>query len=151
MKIEDISIEEICRVQNIDKILSDLASDDWTKKDSAVRQLATNYSISKRKEIIYVLCGYYVVKIKGFAQIERFFDQLNFCYHIELFKLMLKDLAEIKDLYRNRCFIDSFISALHSAVYRIDNEDCIGELMNIIENSNWGQKLKDRFIKSLSI
>jgi len=92
-----------------------------------------------------------MVKVKGFVQIERFFDQLNFCYHIELFKLMLKDLAEIKDLYRNRCFIDSFISALHSAIYRADDEDCIEELLYIIDNAKWGQKLKDKFINSLRI
>ncbi len=88
MNMEDFTAEEICRRINIQANLNDLQSKNKEKRNSALTTLATITQLTKRRDALYALCGYYILEIESIDDIELFFDvirRLDFIMDIEKF------------------------------------------------------------------
>jgi hypothetical protein len=145
MNIEDFTAEEICRRINIQANLNDLQSKNIEKRNSAITTLATITQLTKRKDALYALCGYYILEIESIDDIELFFDAIRNLDFIELLKLILKDIAKDKNIFRRRLFIDTFLRKLSASIVTADEKDK-NEIKELIENSAWGKKLKKKFL-----
>jgi hypothetical protein len=66
------------------------------------------------------------------------------------FRLILKDIAKDKNVYRRRLFIDSFLRKLSASIISVDEKDK-NEIKQLIENSVWGEKLKRKFLYHMDI
>jgi len=86
MNIENYTVEEICERTNIQANLVDLQSKNRKKISSALTTLATITHLTKRKDALYALCGYYLLEIKNMDEIEFFFDATRNLHSIELSK-----------------------------------------------------------------
>ena len=64
MNIENLTVEEICERINIQANLIDLQSKNKKKINSALTTLATITKLTKRRDALYALCGYY---LRGYA------------------------------------------------------------------------------------
>ena len=69
---------------------------------------------------------------------------------IELLKLILKDIAKDKNIFRRKLFIDTFLRKLSASIITADEKDR-NEIILLIENSVWGEKLKRKFLYHLDI
>jgi hypothetical protein len=69
---------------------------------------------------------------------------------IELLKLILKDIAKDKNIFRRRLFIDTFLRKLSATIITADEKDK-NEIKELIENSVWGEKLKKKFLYHMDI
>jgi hypothetical protein len=145
MNIEDFTAEEICRRINIQANLNDLQSKNIEKRNSAITTLATITQLTKRRDALYALCGYYILEIESIDDIELFFDAIRNLDFIELLKLILKDIAKDKNIFRRRLFIDTFLRKLSASIVTADEKDK-NEIKELIENSAWGKKLKKKFL-----
>ena len=150
MNMEDLTVEEICRRINIQANLNDLQSKDKKKIRSALTTLATITQLTKRKDALYALCGYYLLEIENMDEIEFFLDATRNLYSIELSKLILKDISKDRNIFRRRIFIDDFLRNLSTSVIKADERDR-NEIKLLIENSVWGEKLKRKFLYHLDI
>jgi len=150
MNIEDLSVEEICKRINIQTNLIDLQSKNEKKRNSALTTLATITKLTKRRDALYALCGYYLLEIENIDDIELFFDAIRNLDSIELLKLILKDISEDRNIFRRRVFIDDFLRKLSTSVIKADEKDR-NEMILLIENSVWGEKLKRKFLHHLDI
>jgi len=150
MNIEDLSVEEICKRINIQTNLIDLQSKNEKKRNSALTTLATITKLTKRRDALYALCGYYLLEIENIDDIELFFDAIRNLDSIELLKLILKDISEDRNIFRRRVFIDDFLRKLSTSVIKADEKDR-NEMILLIENSVWGEKLKRKFLYHLDI
>ena len=150
MNIEDLSVEEICKRINIQTNLIDLQSKNEKKRISALTTLATITKLTKRRDALYALCGYYLLEIENIDDIELFFDAIRNLDSIELLKLILKDISEDRNIFRRRVFIDDFLRKLSTSVIKADEKDR-NEIILLIENSVWGEKLKRKFLYHLDI
>lgn len=148
--MEDLTVEEICRRINIQANLIDLQSKNKKKINSALTTLATITQLTKRRDALYALCGYYFLEIEHIDEIEFFFDAIRGLDSIELLKLILKDISEVKNIFRRRVFIDDFLRKLSTAIIKADEKDK-NEIKLLIENSVWGEKLKRKFLYHLDI
>ncbi len=143
--MEDFTVEEICRRINIQANLNDLQSKNKKKRNSALTTLATITLLTKRRDALYALCGYYILEIENIDDIELFFDAIRNLDGIELLKLILKDIAKDKNIFRRRLFIDTFLRKLSASIITADEKDK-SEIKELIENSAWGEKLKKKFL-----
>ena len=148
--MKDLSVEEICKRINIQANLNDLQSKNKKKRNSALTTLATITKLTKRKDALYALCGYYILEIVSIDDIELFFDAIRNLDSIELLKLILKDLAKDKNIFRRRLFIDDFLRRLSASTISADENDK-AEIKQLIENSVWGEKLKRKFLYNIDI
>jgi len=148
--MKDLSIEEICRRINIQANLNDLQSKNKEKRNSALTTLATISKLTKRKDALYALCGYYILETVSTDDIELFLDAIRNSDSIELLMLILKDLAKDKNIFRRRILIDDFIERLSASTISADEKDK-AEIKQLIENSAWGEKLKRKFLYNLDI
>ena len=148
--MEDLTVEEICRRINIQANLNDLQSKNKEKRNSALTTLATITQLTKRRDALYALCGYYFLEIEHIDDIELFFDAIRNLDSIELLKLILKDISEDRNIFRRRVFIDDFLRKLSTSVIKADEKDR-NEIILLIENSVWGEKLKRKFLYHLDI
>ena len=123
MNIEDLSVEEICKRINIQTNLIDLQSKNEKKRNSALTILATITKLTKRRDALYALCGYYLLEIENIDDIELFFDAIRNLDSIELLKLILKDISEDRNIFRRRVFIDDFLRKLSTSVIKADEKD----------------------------
>ena len=143
--MEDLTVEEICERINIQANLIDLQSKNKKKINSALTTLATITKLTKRRDALYALCGYYLLEIENIDEIEFFFDAIRGLDSIELLKLILKDISEDKNIFRRRLFIDDFLRKLSIAIIKANAKDK-NEIKLLIENSVWGEKLKKKFL-----
>ena len=120
------------------------------KINSALTTLATITQLTKRRDALYALCGYYLLEIENIDEIEFFFDAIRNLDSIELLKLTLKDISEDRNIFRHRVFIDDFLRKLSTSVIKADEKDR-NEIILLIENSVWGEKLKRKFLYHLDI
>ena len=148
--MEDLTVEEICEKINIQANLIDLQSKNKKKINSALTTLATITQLTKRRDALYALCGYYLLEIENIDEIEFFFDAIRNLDSIELLKLTLKDISEDRNIFRRRVFIDDFLRKLSTSVIKADEKDR-NEIILLIENSVWGEKLKRKFLYHLDI
>lgn len=148
MNIENYTVEEICEGINIQANLVDLQSKNKNKISSALTTLATITQLTKRKDTLYALCGYYLLEIENMDEIEFFFDATRNSNSIELSKLILKDISEDRNIFRRRVFIDDFLRKLSTSVIKADEKDR-NEIILLVENSVWGVKLKSKFLYHL--
>jgi len=148
--MEDLTVEEICRRINIQTNLNDLQSKNKKKRNSALTTLATITQLTKRRDALYALCGYYFLEIEHIDDIELFFDAIRNLDSIELLKLILKDISEDRNIFRRRVFIDDFLRKLSTSVIKADEKDR-NEIILLIENSVWGEKLKRKFLYHMDI
>ncbi len=148
--MEDLTVEEICEKINIQANLIDLQSKNKKKINSALTTLATITQLTKRRDALYALCGYYLLEIENIDEIEFFFDAIRNLDSIELLKLTLKDISEDRNIFRHRVFIDDFLRKLSTSVIKADEKDR-NEIILLIENSVWGEKLKRKFLYHLDI
>ena len=148
--MKDLSVEEICKRINIQANLNDLQSKNKKTRNSALTTLATITKLTKRKDALYALCGYYILEIVSIDDIELFFDAIRNLDSIELLKLILKDLAKDKNIFRRRLFIDDFLRRLSASTISADENDK-AEIKQLIENSVWGEKLKRKFLYNIDI
>jgi len=150
MNMEDLTVEEICRRINIQTNLNDLQLKNKKKRNSALTTLATITQLTKRRDALYALCGYYILEIESIDDIELFFDEIRNLASIELLKLILKDIAKDKNIFRRKLFIDTFLRKLSASIITADEKDR-NEIILLIENSVWGEKLKRKFLYHLDI
>jgi hypothetical protein len=75
--MEDLTVEEICKKINIQANLIDLQSKNKKRINSALTTLATITSLTKRRDALYALCGYYLLEIEHIDEIEFFFDAIR--------------------------------------------------------------------------
>ena len=143
--MEDLTAEEICRRINIQANLNDLQSKNKEKRNSALTTLATITQLTKRRDALYALCGYYILEIESIDDIELFFDAIRNLASIELLKLILKDIAKDKNIFRRKLFIDTFLRKLSASIVTADEKDQ-NEIKQLIGNSVWGEKLKRKFL-----
>lgn len=143
--MEDLTVEEICKKINIQANLIDLQSKNKKRINSALTTLATITNLTKRRDALYALCGYYLLEIENIDEIEFFFDAIRNLDSIELLKLILKDISQEKNIFRRRLFIDDFFRKLSIAITKANAKDK-NELKELIENSVWGEKLKKKFL-----
>lgn len=66
--MKDLTVEEICRRINIQANLNDLQSKSIEKRNSAITTLVTITQLTKRRDALYALCGYYILEINTTAQ-----------------------------------------------------------------------------------
>jgi len=88
--------------------------------------------------------------VKSIDDIELFFDAIRNLDSIELLKLILKDIAKNKNVFRRRLFIDTFLRKLSASIISADEKD-ENEIKQLIENSVWGDKLKKKFLYNMDI
>ena len=150
MNIKDLTVEEICRRINIQANLNDLQSKSIEKRNSALTTLVTITQLTERRDALYVLCGYYILEIKNIDDIELFFDAIRNLDSIELLKLILKDIAKDKNVFRRRLFIDTFLRKLSASIISVDEKDK-NKIKHLIKNSVWGEKLKRKFLYHMDI
>ena len=150
MNMEDLTVEEICRRINIQANLNDLQSKNKEKRKSALTTLATITQLTKRRDALYALCGYYILEIESIDGIELFFDAIRSLDSIQLLKLILKDIAKEKYMFRRKLFIDTFLRKLSASILSGDEKDK-GEIEQLIKNSVWGEKLKGKFLYHMDI
>ena len=117
MKIEDYTLEDICEKINIQSHLSDLQSGKKTQIKSALTTLSSIVSITKRKDALYALLGYYLLEINSTEEIEKFFDLTKNTNSIDLYRLILQDISKHKNIFRKKLFsaINSIISPIFSS------------------------------------
>lgn len=147
-KIEDLSIEELCKRVNIQSNILDLQSKDEGKVKSALNTLSSITRLTDRKDALYVLVGYYRTEIRTIDEIVNFFHSTEMAFSIDLSMMVLKDLSKFKDISRQRIFVHEFLRHLSSLFKDID-DDRRNEIRTLIENSAWGDKLKRKFIDTL--
>ncbi len=148
-KIEDLSIEEICKRINIQSNILDLQSKDKGKVKSALNTLSTVTKHTDRKDALYVLVGYYKTEIGTIDEIIDFFYSTEMEFSIDLSMMVLNDLVKFKDLgSTRRIFVHDLLRHL-SLFSRHINDDRKNEIRTLIENSAWGDKLKRKFLDSL--
>jgi len=145
MNIENFTVEEICERINIQANLIDLQSKNKKKIYSAITTLTTITNLTKRRDALYALCGYYLLEVEDIDEIEFFFDAIRNLNSIELLKLILKDISEDKYIYRSKLFIDNFLRKLSIAIIKANAKDK-NEIKLLIEDSAWGEKLKKKFL-----
>ncbi len=148
--MEDLTVEEICRRINIQANLNDLQSKNKEKRNSALTTLATITQLTKRRDALYALCGYYILEIESIDDVELFFDAIRNLDSIQLLKLILKDIAKEKYMFRRRLFIDTFLRKLSASIITADEKDK-SEIEQLIKNSVWGEKLKRNFLYHMDI
>jgi hypothetical protein len=148
--MEDLTVEEICRRINIQANLNDLQSKNKEKINSALTTLATITQQTKRKDALYALCGYYILEIETIDDIELFFDAIRNLNSIQLLKLVLKDIAKDKNMFRRRLFINTFQRKLSASIITAGDKDK-NEIKQLIKNSVWGEKLKRKFLYHIDI
>ncbi len=148
--MEDLTVEEICRRINIQANLNDLQSKNQEKRNSALTTLATITQLTERKDALYALCGYYILEIESIDDVELFFDAIRNLDSIQLLKLILKDIAKEKYMFRRRLFIDTFLRKLSASIITADEKDK-SEIEQLIKNSVWGEKLKRNFLYHMDI
>lgn len=148
--MEDLTVEEICRRINIQANLNDLQSKNKKKINSAITTLATITQLTKRKDALYALCGYYILEIETIDDIELFFDAIRNLNSIQLLKLVLKDIAKEKNMFRRRLFINTFQRKLSASIITAGDKDK-NEIKQLIKNSVWGEKLKRKFLYHIDI
>ena len=101
-KIEDLSIEEICKRVNIQSNILDLQSEDKGKVKSALNTLSSITRFTDRKDALYVLVGYYRTEIGTIDEIIDFFHSTEMAFSIDLSMMILNDLVKFKDLGSRR-------------------------------------------------
>ena len=85
------------------------------------------------------ICGYYILEIKSIDDIELFFDAIRNLESIELLKLILKDIAKDKNVFRRRLFVEPFLRKLSASMISAAEKDK-NEIKQLIKNSVWGEK-----------
>jgi hypothetical protein len=145
VNMEGLSVEEICSRINIQSNLKDLLSKSKEKRISALTTLATITQLTNRRDALYALCGYYILEVLNIDDIELFFNAIRNMDSIELMKLILKDLAKDKNVFKRRLFIDDFLRKLSESTESANEKDK-AEIRQLIENSVWGEKLKKKFL-----
>ncbi len=148
--MKDLTVEEICKRINIQGNLSNLQSKSIEKRNSALTTLVTITQLTKRRDALYALCGYYILEIKSIDDIELFFDAIRNSDSIELLKLILRDIAKDKNVFRRSLFIDTFLRELSASLISADEKDK-NEIKQLIENSVWGEKSKRKFLYHMDI
>jgi hypothetical protein len=147
-KIEDLSLEELCERINIQSNILDLRSKDKERVKSALNTLSLIAKITDRKDVLYVLVGYYMTEVRTIDEMVNFFHGTRAASTIDLYMMILKDLVKIKDISRQRLFVNDFLSDL-AMFFRESDDDRKNEIRMLIENSAWGDKLKRKFIDTL--
>ncbi|MEE8479602.1 MAG: hypothetical protein V3T59_00005, partial [Desulfobacterales bacterium] len=82
--------------------------------------------------------------------IELFFDAIRNLDSIQLLKLILKDIAKDKNMFRRRLFMDTFLRKLSASIITADEKDK-SEIEQLIKYSVWGEKLKRKFLCHMDI
>lgn len=141
-------MEQLYEKIDIRAKLNDLESKDKDTLRSTIFTLSGISFYTKRRDALYVLCGYYQLEIQDLDDIEFFCDSLRNQCHYELYKMILKDLSLYKDFYRKKSFTNDVVSLLNAIINRLNNNEK-DELQQIVENAVWGKKLKAKFIDKI--
>ena len=148
MKIENHTLEDLCEKINIQSHLSDLQSGKKTKIKPALTTLSSIVSITKRKDALYALLGYYLLEINSTEEIENFFDLTKNSNSIDLCMIILKDISKHKNIFRKKLFIDNFLRNLSGVIICAKDEE-IDKIKDLIQKSEWGEKLKKKFLRAI--
>jgi hypothetical protein len=148
MKENGIPIEKILEKINIQSNLIDLQSGNREKVRSALNALAGVTLLSKRKDSLYALVGYYVMEVKTLEQIEFFFKETKSIRSPDLAYLILKDLTQFKEASKHRLLINDFLNHL-SDIQVLKTSIGIEPFIQLVEHAEWGEKQKRRFIEEL--
>ena len=146
MKNNDIPIEKILEKINIQPNLIDLQSENREKVRSALNALTGVTLLTKRKDSLYALVGYYVMEVKTLEQIEFFFKETKTAHSPDLAYLILKDLTQFKEASRHRLLINDFLNHL-SDIQISKSGMSLEPFIHLVEHAKWGEKQKRRFIE----
>lgn len=147
-EFEKMTPEEIWSKNKIEHLASSLVSEKLEDLRNTVVTLSAMMSIGKRKDALYLLCGYYSVVLKELKEKSIFIGYIRDWQNYEFLKFVLTDLAQYKDFYRQK----DIINILSAALYRYPDVFTIeqkAELEMIIEDAKWGRKLKDKLLEKL--
>jgi hypothetical protein len=148
INLNNFTIEELYEEINIQSNLLDLESGEEQGVRSAIATLSRISCHTERRDALYALCGYYMLETKTLKDKERFFSDLRRECHYELFIIILQDLSQYKNFYRQKNFVDDIAYVLPSIVDKM-SEDEKDALELIVQNSVWGKKLKEKFTDKL--
>jgi hypothetical protein len=149
MNIQDMPVEKILAKINIQPNLIDLQSNSKEKVRSALEALAGVTLLTKRKDSLYALIGYYIMEVKTLEQIEFFFNATRSAYSPDLAYHMLKDLTHFKEASTRRIFMNAFLNYL-SDIQISNSRFSIESFIQLIELSKWGEKQKQKFLDELN-
>ena len=110
--INNLTLEEIYKKMSIQNISKYLESDDEDTVRQGLGTLAAMAYITKRKDALYLLVGYYILEIKDLNDKESFFISLGYMCNYELMCIVLQDISQYKDFYRKKLFVDSIKRSL---------------------------------------
>jgi hypothetical protein len=91
-------------------------------------------SITKRKDALYALLGYYLLEINSTEEIEKFFDLTKNTNSIDLYRLILQDISKHKNIFRKKLFIDDFLRNLSGVTMHAKDEE-LNKIKEIIQKS----------------
>ena len=63
---------------------------------------------------------------------------------IDLYRLILQDISKHKNIFRKKLFIDDFLRNLSGVTMHAKDEE-LNKIKEIIQKSEWGEKLKKSF------
>ncbi len=70
-----------------------------------------------RKDALYGLCGYYIIDVKTMDDKIFFLNALRFNNNYQLFEIILKDLSQFKNFFRQKDLVDNILSMLSSVIF----------------------------------
>lgn|GEM_PF-1405730 len=146
--ISNMTIEELYEKIDIQARKNDLKSKDKKTLKSTIRTLSSAYYYIQREDALEALTQYYQQQMHNLDDIEFFFDAVGNQCNYALYKMILKDLSQNKNFYRKKHLVNKVLNQL-SFIHDELSDDDKDELVNIIENSVWGKKLKDKFIDKI--
>jgi len=80
--------------------------------------------------------------------IENFFDLTKNTNSIDLYRLILQDISKHKNIFRKKLFIDDFLRNLLEVTIHAKDEE-LNKIKDIIQKSEWGEKLKKKFLRAI--
>ena len=146
--LNNFTIEELYEKMDIQSNLLDLESGDEQGVRSGIATLSGVSCRTKRRDALYALCGYYTLEAKTLEDKMYFVNALRNECHYELYTIILQDLSQYKDLFRQKLFTSHLASLAYSLVFRISEEERVA-LESIVQNSVWGKGLKKKFMDKM--
>ena len=140
--ISTLTIEELYEKIEIQLRIKDLESNDKDRLRSGITTLAGVSYYTKRKDALYPLIGYYIIETNNLTDKESFFQMIHSNCNYQLYKIILKDVAQYSNFFRKSHFVHLLVTSMPS--YKMSEKEK-NEIEEIIQNATWGKKLKLNF------
>ena len=146
MNITDEEFDSLIDKANIQKHLLDLCSDNKALVYRALQSLVGFYKMRNRQDCLISIIGFIYYKIKNSNDVENILKYINFLENYEVSAHLLKIITQDKDIHRKRLFINDFLRYISLNLYRYTKIES-KKIKEIISDSNWGAKSKNKFLK----